>query len=330
MTHDALGSHLLASVSRSFYLSIRVLPPSIRAPISVGYLLARTSDTIADSAQCPPALRQEFLHSFALMLSEGHRRGIDALQRHIQPPDPAEARLIAQLPACLDWLDTLPKADAACVRSVMATIIEGQRLDLHRFADPLQTIALPDASALEHYTYLVAGCVGEFWTQICLLHFPSYSDIPAHNLSQLGRDYGCALQLVNILRDLPADLRSGRCYLPADQLLAEGIAPSQLLLQPHAAAPLFNHWMHRAAALLQSGASYIHAIRPARVRIACFLPWRLGVKTLQKMRETPPLLTQTKVKVSRGEVGRALLLSALVARSNFWLQKLAAPLHQHP
>src|SRR4051812_28226914 len=40
---------LLRGVSRSFYLSIRLLPAGMREPVAVGYLLARASDTVADT-----------------------------------------------------------------------------------------------------------------------------------------------------------------------------------------------------------------------------------------------------------------------------------------
>nr|MBR9810877.1 squalene/phytoene synthase family protein [bacterium] len=43
-----LSRKVLKDVSRSFYLSLRFLPKGFRAPTSIGYLLARASDTIAD------------------------------------------------------------------------------------------------------------------------------------------------------------------------------------------------------------------------------------------------------------------------------------------
>src|ERR1043166_7280685 len=56
---------ILSRVSRSFYLSIRLLPKNLRDPVSLGYLLARASDTIADTAEVPIALRTEKLQLLA-------------------------------------------------------------------------------------------------------------------------------------------------------------------------------------------------------------------------------------------------------------------------
>src|SRR5712692_5304900 len=48
---------LLKEVSRSFYLTLRVLPGAIRPQISLAYLLARATDTIADTEIVPIAQR---------------------------------------------------------------------------------------------------------------------------------------------------------------------------------------------------------------------------------------------------------------------------------
>ena len=54
---------LLRDVSRSFYLSIRVLPAPLRQPVAVGYLLARATDTLADTAQLPAGQRRIHLQT---------------------------------------------------------------------------------------------------------------------------------------------------------------------------------------------------------------------------------------------------------------------------
>ena len=48
MSGDLLGN-LLRQVSRSFYLSLAILPSTLREPIGLAYLLARAADTIADT-----------------------------------------------------------------------------------------------------------------------------------------------------------------------------------------------------------------------------------------------------------------------------------------
>lgn len=77
---------LLRDVSRSFYLTLRVLPSEIRPQISLAYLLARATDTIADTKAVPRAKRlaalqqlQNLSHvrSWARSLSVKHRQPKD-------------------------------------------------------------------------------------------------------------------------------------------------------------------------------------------------------------------------------------------------------------
>ena len=83
-----LGGPVLASVSRSFYLSIRLLPRKLRAPVGLAYLLARASDTIADSAGVPVETRVQHLAAFARMVRTGRPDGLTELQHDIHTPHP--------------------------------------------------------------------------------------------------------------------------------------------------------------------------------------------------------------------------------------------------
>ena len=305
-----LGGPLLKSVSRSFYLTIRILPARIQAPIGLAYLLARASDTIADTAEASEPVRLHHLAAFGKMIRDGASEGLPELQREIQPPDPGERELIAKLDRCFAWLATLPESDRREIAGVMEKIIRGQTLDLQRFPKGDGVIALQTAAELDEYTYLVAGCVGEFWTRICLAHLPQYSRASESELLRLGVNYGKGLQLVNILRDIPADRRAGRCYLPADELRAANSTPAK------PAREVFDRWHQRAVEHLEDGRRYLAALRPARLRIGCFLPWYLGVETLRLLNERPPLETEEKIKVPRSTVRAALLRAPLVAFSN--------------
>ncbi|MEO8353699.1 MAG: phytoene/squalene synthase family protein [Chthoniobacteraceae bacterium] len=310
MKRAQLRGPVLRSVSRSFYLTIRMLPGALRQPVGLAYLLARASDTIADAPGAPVSSRSEHLAAFRQMIRQGNTHGLSALQFAINSPHPGETTLIRNLDTCLEMLRAQPEFDRAAIQAVMEKIIHGQAGDLDWFGHADSVRALPDAAVLERYTYHVAGSVGEFWTELCAHHLPNYSRLPLAELAALGVDFGKGLQLVNILRDLPADLRDGRCYLPASEL------PPDLLATAEKAQPVFDHWRERAGELLEAGRRYIRAIRPARVRAGCFLPWYLGVKTLDLLRERSPLLADEKIKVSRATVRAGLFRAALAAFSD--------------
>src|SRR6188768_4191347 len=56
-----LLTDLLRDVSRSFYLTLRMLPGAIRKQIGLAYLLARATDTIADTGAISVEQRLETL-----------------------------------------------------------------------------------------------------------------------------------------------------------------------------------------------------------------------------------------------------------------------------
>ena len=60
-----LGGDLLASVSRSFYLSLKILPSEIRSAACLGYLLARATDTVADTDAIAAGERLQVLSGMA-------------------------------------------------------------------------------------------------------------------------------------------------------------------------------------------------------------------------------------------------------------------------
>jgi farnesyl-diphosphate farnesyltransferase len=308
---------LLRSVSRTFYFSVRILPAALREAMGVAYLLARTSDTIADSESAPVPVRLRRLEEFGKMLQSGATALlIGNIQRDIQPEHAGESALIAALPQVLERFGAFKPWEWKETLELLSNIITGQSNDLRTFSDPAQIVALPDAHSLEDYTYLVAGCVGEWWTRMSFHHFPRYSERTEQDLMPLASAFGKALQLVNILRDMPADLSAGRCYLPADELQTAGALPGSLLDNPASAQPVFEEWMAKARCYLDEGREYIRSVRPWRIRFACYVPWRLAVKTLDLMASTSPLGSPERVKVSRKMVYRTMLGGIVSAFSN--------------
>ncbi len=312
---EHLRGPILRAVSRSFYLSLRALPRALRDPLSLAYLLARATDTIADTAGVPAKVRTDALRNLidAIQVTadtaEAVRDSFASLQSNA-----AERALIDALPAALAWLESLEERDRSQVRAVLQKINRGQMLDLERFSGA-EMQALPTAADLDEYTYLVAGCVGKFWTRLCFAHVKDFSDRPEAEMRELGVQYGQGLQLINILRDLCADLRNGRCYLPASELHSLGLTPEEILHNPKRAEPILRPWLEKAERGLASGIDYACAIRPRRIRFATALPALIGARTLSLLREAGPEVFERKIKVSRMEVRKIISSTALTLAS---------------
>ena len=301
---------LLRSVSRSFYLSIRFLPALLREPIALAYLLARTSDTVADTSQIPVTVRMETLRLLSDGIQGTASRDVvsDVTASFVSLQENAcERQLLKALPDCLFWLNQMEHADRNDIRIVLEQITRGQILDLERFGEPKEVHALGTAADLDEYTYLVAGCVGEFWTRLCFRHVRNFASRTEDEMLALGRRYGMALQLINVLRDAGSDLRAGRCYFPEDELNAAHLTPAQILAEPERFQPIYRTWLEKAKAGLQCGIEYSRAIKNRRVRAATVLPALIGARTLALLDAAGPAALQRAVKVPRREV-RAMIL----------------------
>jgi farnesyl-diphosphate farnesyltransferase len=319
-----LETRVLADVSRTFFLTIRVLPGALREPIGLAYLLARATDTIADSSSVPAATRLRHLASLKRMIaSASHDEAANLICRDIQPDHPGERELIRNLPGCLGWLGELDPADRKDIIETLEKITRGQSLDIERFGSRHGIHALRTAAQLDEYTYLVAGCVGEFWTHVCARHVRGYAKRDTEEMTDLGVRFGKGLQLVNILRDLPADLAAGRCYLPEDELKNAGIEPAGLAASREKARRVVERWLDIAQDHLDHAQVYIEALKAGRPRYACVLPWYLGVRTLALLRQTPPLESKERIKVSRSDVRKTMVRALPAAWSDGALRKLA-------
>jgi farnesyl-diphosphate farnesyltransferase len=307
----------LRAVSRSFYLTLRILPGSIRPQIGLAYLLARTTDTIADTGLLPLEQRLEALQALRDRIQGKRREPLEFAELSRHQGDPAERRLLEQCEGSVAALGCFNAADQQLIRAVLDTITSGQELDLQRFANASaeRIVALETDTELDDYTYRVAGCVGEFWTRMCRAHVFPKAVINDSELLANGIRFGKGLQLVNILRDLPRDLRQGRCYLPKETLASTNLQPAQLL-EPTSEPrlrPAYHRWLDCAQSHLNAGWAYTNDLpgRCIRVRLACAWPLLIGRDTLVLLRTENVLDPNRRLKVSRARV-RSLLVRSLL------------------
>src|SRR5260370_12234540 len=304
---------ILARVSRSFYLSIRLLPKKLCDPVSLCYLLARASDTVADTIELPIELRMEKLRLLVRGI-QGEALGdaIVDLGASLAPlqKNKAERALIESLQPCLDWLEQTEVLDREEVRAVLEQINRGQILDLERFRNPKQIVALETSAQLNEYTYLVAGSAGEFSTRLCFRHLPRFTARSETEMLEKAKRYGMGLQLINILRDAGADLRAGRCYFPNEELAAAAMEASQILREPERFQPIYRKWREKAERGIEAGVQYAAAVRNRRVRIATVLPALIGARTLALLPNACATALHRHIKVPRKDV-RAVIASLI-------------------
>jgi len=334
MTADGTATHLLYQilprVSRSFYLSLRVLPKVVRQPIGLAYLFCRAADTIADTALLPRARRLDYLDQYRAAFGEAGPTAVASLQAHLtgRQQNPAERELLARLADCFTLLGDMEPRDQGYLRDLVLTLTQGMQMDLTVFPGEGEGKigALETRADLDRYTFFVAGCVGEFWTRITTAHLLSLRHWDVAAMAARGIQFGKGLQLTNILRDLAQDLRIGRCYLPRAELAALGVRPEDLLdaATLKRVQPLVGELLDLALSLYRDGWAYTLAIprREWRLRLACAWPLLIGVSTLTAVRRSRHLLDPTvRVKITRAQVYAILLRSLLTVWSDRALER---------
>jgi farnesyl-diphosphate farnesyltransferase len=325
------ANDLLRATARSFYLTLRVLPAPVRPQIGLAYLLARTTDTVADTDVVPLAQRLDALQALRERILGQSSAPLNFGDLARQQGSAAEKLLLERAEDSLAALQALPASDRELVRIVLATITSGQELDVRRFANAPSghLTALETATELDDYTYRVAGCVGEFWTKLCRAHLFPRANLDEERLLADGIRFGKGLQLVNILRDLPADLKNGRCYLPRETLAAAQLKP-ETLWQPENSGKflaLYHAHLDLAEAHLAAGWRYTNALPfgQIRLRLACAWPVLLGRKTTGRLRSADVAALQRRVKVPKPQVYALMLRSALACPVPFLWRRLYPP-----
>ena len=111
-------------------------------------------------------------------------------------------RIAESLRDALAILPQLGAQDQAAVRDIVTTLSTGMEFDLRTFPDETsgEIVALKEFEELDRYTYLVAGCVGEFWTKMTYAHMPGTLKAAPDTMLALGVRFGKALQMTNVLR----------------------------------------------------------------------------------------------------------------------------------
>jgi len=321
-TDRVLLGDVLKRVSRSFYLTLAILPQAVRSQIGLAYLFARAADTIADTGELDDAVRLRCLLQLKRQLGKDVPEWgqIQAIQAQVitKQSNPDERRLLEKLEQCFRLYQGLNRLDQSRIAQVVSVLIGGMEFDLQQFPKNSGPVvrALPDVQDFEYYTYAVAGCVGEFWTKIICDHLPGLRRWDQSLMIPLGIRYGKGLQMVNILRDLPQDLQNGRCYIPETLLKHVGLLPEQLLDPSSAQAfrPVFRQLIQEARDHLDQGWRYTMAIprMEVRLRLACMWPILIGIRTLQALSMTQHVLDpEMSIKIARRDVYKIVATTGL-------------------
>lgn len=325
-------NELLKHTARSLYLSARLLPAGIRAEFSIAYLLCRYADSIADTPLLAPEKRAHWIRRFPDLIVRPDEQAWHQLVREISgfSSNIYEEKLLRSFPACLNAFNGLSASARDIILETVHAVCTGMEIDLQVFPpeDSRRISAFGKREELEHYCRLMGGAPGVFWSK--LIASDTSLSMPAERFFALGQAIGDALQIVNILRDLPNDLRIGRCYFPAQELEAHGLTAADLLRPENAAKfePVKQHWIAWGRDKLRSARTYFSALPKTQLRHRAAVAWPVlwAADTLNKLSaETDLLNPARRVKITRRRVYATMLATPPILLSNAlfnaWLER---------
>jgi phytoene synthase len=185
--------------AKNFYYAFLVLPKPKRQALCAVYAFMRRCDDITDDMSMPQRERREKLENW---INDFHRVLAG------QPTDE---------PVLLALTDTQRKYRIPV--ELLDQLAYGTAMDVQEDGSGEITVQYRTFDDLYVYCYRVASVVG----LVCIRVF-GYRDPGAEPLAER---LGLAFQLTNIVRDVKEDAEMGRVYIPGEDLVNYGIAPSE-------------------------------------------------------------------------------------------------------
>jgi farnesyl-diphosphate farnesyltransferase len=312
---------LLRATSRTFALSIEGLPDRLRDQIAVSYLLLRVSDYLEDHESVPADEKVRLLRLWESTLGGGET--IDRFETELASVPHRDDDPEAQVARCAGLLVDTARGFPADARAVIVERVCETTRGMARWQEKGPSVE--DESELDDYMHHVAGLVGYLVTDLFSLHFASVADRRSL-LMPLAREFGLALQCVNILRGLRKDYERGWIFVPRTFCAAHDLVATDLFRRSERirAMRVVADLVEKAEHHLRSGLAYVRMLprRLHRLRLACMWPLLFAARTIAATRGNPGVLTG-EVKISRTTVRRIVRNSTVFGWSNAWLEAYA-------
>ncbi|WP_418895908.1 squalene/phytoene synthase family protein [Sporosarcina cyprini] len=256
---------VLKQTSRTFYIPIKLLNPTLRMAVGSAYLCMRAIDEIEDHEQLDADVKQQLLEATGAMLANGFDK-----EAYLQLLSPY-AELLPEVTMRLDdWLTVCPVDYVDKVKESTSIMATGMAKWVGK-AFLVQT-----KEDLDDYTYYVAGLVGVMLSDIWKQYDGTETD------QELAIGYGRGLQAVNILRNQEEDSERGVRFFPAGWTRGD----------------MFEY----AEANLRMADEYIESISTKNILLFCNIPLALAKRTLHALKNGEDKMKRDEVVSTVDEI----------------------------
>ncbi len=306
---------VLPKVSRSFALCIPMFPKPVDEEIMVAYLLYRVIDTVED-CNAPVETKKEMFGKVLLTMAPKEYRGGLVKECRDELVEKIDATYEREL---LENYDRIIRAYYSQPEKIRKSIFRWGKV----MADGMYEFLNRSIYTIDDqnkYSYYVAGVVGYLIND--LLYYNNIINAKLRKKLRVhAKEFGLALQKVNILRDIAKDLRAGRRYWPERIMKKYNLSYDTICLPENRkiALNVLKEQIRDALKYLHSAMYYIVSLpkNAVRVRIACAIPLFMAIESFAKCYGNEEVFDNTKkVKISRMQVYAILAKSMLLSVFN--------------
>lgn len=313
---------VLKKVSRTLYLSVNILPEPVRTSMGLGYLLCRAMDTVVDVPGVPAAAKLEILSLMRGLDKPANRAAVTEKVRALSgyPQSRGEKELMLKFGRIISIYERFGDQEREPFSRLIAGVASGMEMDIKNFPGGAPE-ALKTPEDLERYCAYIGGAPGVFWAGLyreairrssrAAVNFPSERD---------AEMIGSALQITNILKDMAADLRIGRCYLPQSDLDTRNLKPADLLFPANMERlrEVAAKWMGWAVDRLDQGETFVSAIPKTELAMRAAVIWPIywAMDTLEQVAHTNLLDPASRPKIRRNRIYATIAATPPLLLSN--------------
>ncbi len=322
MQNDEFEARILQAVSRSFALTIPLLPAELAKTVSNAYLLCRIADTIEDDSGLSIDQKQQFFREFVEVVNGNFstKEFVDGLHPLLSADaPPGERELILNTPVVMQSFSRFNDRQQAVIRQSIGTMAYGM-FEFQKIQNPC---GLETLTQMNDYCYYVAGVVGDMLTGL----FCDYSNEIAQNrekMKPLAASFGQGLQMTNIIKDLWEDKARGACWFPRDVFQKAGFDLKELKVGNYRSS--FGEGLSTligvAHAHLKNALRYTLLLpkNEPGIRKFCMLAVGMAVFTLQNVYNTRDYTCGQDVKISRSTTRNIIMFTNASVKSDMLLK----------
>ena len=317
---------MLPKVSRTFAICIRLLPAELEKSVLIAYLLCRIADTVEDTTRLNPSEKERLLLHFSRCLQPDGPEA-EPLRDAFNEFQDDDEKLTREADTVLREFRRLPESLQAAIRPWVVEMCGGMaEFVCQPASDPANCVtSLNTIDDLDRYCYYVAGTVGHMLTDVFGSVDPPIAETDYARMKSLATSFGLGLQLTNIIKDIADDRRRGHTYVPRQLCSTVGIEPQHLQDERYLAESreVVNALVEKAKKHLCDALEYSTCLprRQRGIRAFCLTSLFFAVKTLRLTEKDDAVLYPTKkVKITRAEVWRTIMITRLIAFSNLFVR----------